>query len=61
MDRQVLRSPLKNVGHFAFVSDTQEKITETKRESISESGILLGQTSSVNLHMQKEKELSHSF
>lgn len=38
-DRQVLRSPLNNVGHFAFVCDTQEKVIETKRKGISESRV----------------------
>lgn len=60
-DPQVLTSPLKNVSHFAFVSDTQQKTIETKREGVSESEVLLGQMSSVNLHVQKAKGLSHSF
>ena len=38
-DGQVLRSPLNNVGHFAFVCDTQEKEMETKRKGISESRV----------------------
>lgn len=35
-DRQVLRSPLNNVGYFAFVCGTQQKVMEAKRKGISE-------------------------
>lgn len=35
-DRQILRSPLNKVGHFAFVCDTQEKVMETTSKGISE-------------------------